>query len=203
MRRAAIYARVSTPDRGQDPETQLRQLREYVDRRGFSVHREYVDQASGMKNDRPAYRSMLEGARRREFDVLIVWRYDRFARSLRELVNALAEFESMGIEFVSYSEGADTTTPQGRLLFGIMGSLAEFERNLIAERVRAGMQRAKAQGKHTGRPPIPALIRSRIVQLLEERPPLSLRTIARQAEVSVQTVANVRQGCRNVVVKAQ
>src|SRR3954462_5672656 len=97
---------------------------------------------------------MLDAARRREFDVLLVWRYDRFARSLRELVNALAEFEGLGIVFVSYNEGADTTTPQGKLLFGIMASLAEFERSLISERVRAGMARAKAQGRHTGRPPL-------------------------------------------------
>ena len=150
MKRAAIYARVSTVDRGQDPETQLRQLREYAEHRGFSVVREFVDHASGSRNGRAEYRAMLEAAGRRQFDVLLVWRYDRFARSMRELVNALAEFESLGIDFISYNEGADTTTPQGRLLFGIMASLAEFERSLIAERVKAGMQRAKAQGKHTG-----------------------------------------------------
>src|SRR5215218_825235 len=93
MRRAAIYARVSTVDRGQDPETQLRQLREYADRRGFALAEEYVDYASGSRNDRERYRAMLEAARKRRFDVLLVWRYDRFARSMQELVNALAEFE--------------------------------------------------------------------------------------------------------------
>src|SRR4051794_37815914 len=103
MKRAAVYARVSTVDRGQDPETQLRQLREYADRRAFGIVREYVDHASGARSDRAEYRAMLEAARRREFDVLLVWRYDRFARSLRELVNALAEFEGLGIEFVSYN----------------------------------------------------------------------------------------------------
>jgi DNA invertase Pin-like site-specific DNA recombinase len=158
MRRAAIYARVSTVDGRQDPETQLRPLREYAERRGFPVAREYVDHASGARNDREQYRAMLEAARRRQFDVLLVWRYDRFARSMRELVNALSEFEGLGVDFISYNEGADTTTPQGKLLFGIMASLAEFERSLIAERVRAGMQRAKAQGKHTGRPALPSLV---------------------------------------------
>ena len=95
--------------------------------------------------------------------MVLVWRYDRFARSMRELVNALEEFNGLGIDFISYNEGADTTTPQGKLLFGIMASLAEFERSLIAERVKAGMQRAKAQGKHTGRPalPLPSAGRSR------------------------------------------
>jgi DNA invertase Pin-like site-specific DNA recombinase len=192
MRRAAIYARVSTVDGRQDPETQLRQLREYAERRGFPVEREYVDHASGSRNDREQYRAMLEAARRRQFDVLLVWRYDRFARSMRELVNALSEFEGIGIDFISYNEGADTTTPQGKLLFGIMASLAEFERSLIAERVKAGMQRAKAQGKHTGRPALPSLTRARIEELLRQRPPLSLRAIARAVGVSVQTVANLR-----------
>src|SRR5918998_759570 len=168
MRRAVIYARVSTTDRGQDPETQLRQLREYAERRGFAVTAEYVDRASGTKNDRAEYRAMLEAARRRQFEVLLVWRYDRFARSMRELVNALAEFESLGIDFISYNEGADTTTPQGKLLFGIMASLAEFERSLIAERVKAGMQRAKAQGKQMGRPRLPSLKRREILELVGE-----------------------------------
>src|SRR5918998_2927810 len=169
MRRAVIYARVSTTDRGQDPETQLRQLREYAERRGFAVTAEYVDRASGTKNDRGQYRAMLEAARRRQFDVLLVWRYDRFARSMRELVNALAEFEGLGIDFISYNEGADTTTPQGKLLFGIMASLAEFERSLIAERVKAGMERARAQGKHTGRPALSSLKRKAVERHLNER----------------------------------
>ena len=137
---------------------------------------------------------MLEAARRRQFDVLLVWRYDRFARSMRELVNALSEFDGLGIDFISYNEGADTTTPQGKLLFGIMASLAEFERSLIAERVKAGMQRAKAQGKHTGRPALPSLTRAKIEELLRQTPPLSLRAIARAVGVGVQTVANVRRG---------
>src|SRR3954466_10501303 len=193
MKRAAIYARVSTVDRGQDPETQLRQLREYAERRGFAVTEEYVDHASGSRNDRERYRAMLEAARKRRFDVLLVWRYDRFARSMRELVNALAEFEGLGIDFVSYNEGADTTTPQGRLLFGIMASLAEFERSLVAERVKAGMQRAEAQGKHTGRPALSEHLRRKIVALLESTPRPSDRAIAKSVGGSPETVANVRR----------
>jgi len=192
MKRAAIYARVSTTDRKQDPETQLRQLREYAKRRGFPVVREYVDQASGGRGEREQFRAMLADAKRREFDVLLVWRYDRFARSLRELVNALAEFEGLGIEFISYCEGADTTTPQGRLLFGIMGSLAEFERTLIAERVRAGMARAKAQGKPIGRPPLPGKTVTLIRAMLRHGG-YSKRAIARATGVSVQTVLNVHR----------
>jgi DNA invertase Pin-like site-specific DNA recombinase len=191
-KRAAVYARVSTVDRKQDPETQLRQLREYAERRGFAIIGTYVDRASGAKNDRAEYRAMLEAARRRRFDVLLVWRYDRFARSMRELVNALEEFRSLGVDFVSYAEGADTTTPQGKLLFGVMASLAEFERSLIAERVKAGMQRAKAQGVHVGRPSLPIAKRRQIEELLAQTPRPSLGAISRATGVSKQTVANVR-----------
>lgn len=193
MKRVAVYARVSTVDRGQDPETQLHQLREYAERRGFAVVREFVDHASGSRNDRAEYRAMLEAASRRRFDVLLVWRYDRFARSMRELVNALAEFESLGIDFISYNEGADTTTPQGRLLFGIMASLAEFERSLIAERVKAGMQRAKAQGKHTGRPRLPEAKRTAILELLGQGG-LSQRAIGRKLGVSHEIVRLISKG---------
>jgi DNA invertase Pin-like site-specific DNA recombinase len=104
----------------------------------------------------PEYQAMFDAARKRRFDILLVWRYDRFARSMQELVNALEEFRTLGIDFISYRENADTTTAQGKLIFGITASLAEFERALIAERVKAGMARAKALGEHVGRPRIPA-----------------------------------------------
>lgn len=194
MKRAAIYARVSTVDRGQDPEMQLHQLREFATRRGFAIAEEFVDRASGTRADRERFRRLMEAARRRQFDVVLLWRYDRFARSMLELVNALAEFESLGIDFISYNEGADTTTPQGKLLFGVMASLAEFERSLIAERVKAGMQRAKAQGKHTGRPALPIAKRRKIEALLAQEPRPSLGAISRATGVSKQTVANVRDG---------
>ena len=185
--RAGLYARVSTEDRGQDPETQLRPLREYAKRRGFRVVGEYVDKASGTTESRPNYQRLFEAARKRELDVVLVWRYDRFARSMQELVNALAEFEGLGIDFISYNEGADTTTPQGRLLFGIMASLAEFERSLIAERVKAGMERARAQGKQMGRPRLPEAKRHEIIELLREGK-LSRRAIGKKLSVSHELV---------------
>ena len=191
MRRAAIYARVSTTDRGQDPETQLRQLRDCASRRGFAIVEEFVDHAGGGRTDRERFKRLFEGARRRRFDVVLVWRYDRFARSMRELVDAFEEFNGLGIDFISCNEGADTTTPQGKLLFGIMASLAEFERSLIAERVKVGMRRAKAQGKHTGRPSLPDGKRRQIERLLAQEPKPSLRTIARAMGVSPETVRNV------------
>jgi DNA invertase Pin-like site-specific DNA recombinase len=164
-RRAALYARVSTDDKGQDPETQLRLLRDYAERRGFAVAGEFVDVASGTRNDRPQFKKLMEAARRREVDVVLVWRYDRFARSTQALVNALMEFRALGVDFISYQENVDTTTPQGELVFGLMASLAQFESSLIGERVRAGMARAKAQGKRVSRPPLPEATRRRIEEL--------------------------------------
>src|SRR3954451_19544934 len=133
--RAGLYARVSTEDRGQDPETKLRPLREYAERRGFAVVGEFVDYASGTTESRPRSQQLLEAARKRELDVALVWRYDRFARSTRALVNALAEFKAPGVAFISYQENVDTTTPQGELVFGMMTNLAQFESALIGERV--------------------------------------------------------------------
>ena len=165
VRRAALYARVSTDDRGQDPATQLRQLREYAVRRGFEVAVEFVDFASGTHNDRPEFKRLMETVRKRTVDVVLVWRYDRFARSTQALVNALMEFRALGVDFISYQENVDTTTPQGELVFGLMASLAQFESSLIGERVRAGMATARAEGKRISRPPIPEAKRRRIEEL--------------------------------------
>jgi DNA invertase Pin-like site-specific DNA recombinase len=110
-KRVAIYARVSTVDKGQTPETQLIALREYAARRGFQSVGEYIDYASGTREDRPQYRLLLEAARKRHVDVVLVWRYDRFARSTQALVQALKEFHSVGVDFISYQENIDTTTP--------------------------------------------------------------------------------------------
>ena len=190
--RAGLYARVSTEDRGQDPETQLRPLREYAERRGFAVTEEYVDHASGSRNDRERYRAMLEDARKRRFDVLLVWRYDRFARSTRALVNALGEFKARGVAFISYQENVDTTTPQGELVFGMMANLAQFESALIGERVKAGMARAKAQGKRTSRPPIPEATRRKIVELYRQG--MSIKRIAKELKIAYGTAWNYVKG---------
>jgi DNA invertase Pin-like site-specific DNA recombinase len=150
--RTALYARVSTAN-GQSPEMQLRELREYVARRGWEIAAEYVDVGiSGTREKRPQLDKLLADAHRRRFDAVVVWRYDRFARSLRQLVNALEEFRALGIDFVSLREGVDTSTPNGRLVFGIFASIAEFERELIRDRVRAGLRNARAKGKRLGRP---------------------------------------------------
>ena len=153
--KAAIYARVSTSNNGQDPTMQTRELREYCERRGWSVAGEFIDAGvSGSKESRPALNRLLADAKRRKFDAVLVYRYDRFARSLRHLVNALAEFDALGIHFVSLHEGVDTSTPNGRLVFGIFASIAEFERELIRGCVRSGLAAAKARGKRLGRPTV-------------------------------------------------
>ena len=149
--RTVLYARVSTT--GQDTDLQLREFREYCKRRGWDVADEYVDAGvSGAKDRRPELDRLMADAKRRKFDAVVVYRYDRFARSLRHLVNALEEFRALGIEFVSIHEGVDTSTPNGRLVFGIFASIAEFERELIRDRVRSGIRNARAKGKRLGRP---------------------------------------------------
>jgi DNA invertase Pin-like site-specific DNA recombinase len=152
MKRAAIYARVST-NNGQNPEMQLGEVRQYCSRREWQVVHEYVDKGiSGSKERRPALDQLLADCRRRAVDCVVVYRYDRFARSLRQLVNALEEFRALGIDFVSLHEGVDTSTPNGRLVFGIFASIAEFERELIRDRVKSGLALAKTRGKRLGRP---------------------------------------------------
>jgi len=152
VKRAAIYARVST-NNGQDPEVQLAEIREFCLRREWTTVKEYVDKGiSGAKERRPALDNLLADCRRRAVDCVVVYRYDRFARSLRQLVNALEEFRALGIDFVSLHEGVDTSTPNGRLVFGIFASIAEFERELIRDRVKSGLALAKSRGKCLGRP---------------------------------------------------
>src|SRR5580704_5423987 len=151
--RAAIYARVSTTNHGQNVSMQTRELREYCQRRAWEIEGEYVDAGvSGAKERRPQLDALLIACRKRRVDGVVVYRYDRFARSLRQLVNALEEFRSLGIEFISLHEGVDTSTPNGRLVFGIFASIAEFERELIRDRVKSGIAAARSKGKRLGRP---------------------------------------------------
>src|ERR1700682_3696340 len=150
--RVAVYSRVST-HHGQDPELQLRELREYTASRGLTIVQEYTDVGySGSKESRPALNQLMTDARRRRFDSVLVWKLDRFGRSLRHLVNALAELEALGLTFISLRDNLDLSTPSGRLMFQIIGAMAEFEKSLIQERVKAGLRNARAKGKRLGRP---------------------------------------------------
>lgn len=150
---AAVYSRVSTIGHGQDPAMQTRELTEYCQRRGWDVFDLYVDNGvSGKKDSRPALNRLMADAHARRFDVVACWRFDRFSRSVSHLCRALETFNALDIQFVSLCEQVDTSTPTGKLVFTILGAVAEGERNLIAERVRSGLKNAKAKGKRLGRP---------------------------------------------------
>ena len=151
--RTAIYARVSTTGQGQSPEMQVRELREYCERRGWQIAGEYVDAGiSGAKDSRPELNRLMADAHRRRFDAVVVWKFDRFARSVSHLVRALETFNALGVAFVSLSEQMETSTPTGKMVFTVLAAVAELERSLIAERVRAGLRNAKAKGTRLGRP---------------------------------------------------
>ena len=156
MKRAALYMRVSTLD--QDPQTQLYDLRQMAQQRGYQIVEEYTDRISGAKAKRPGFDAMMRDARRDRFDVILVWASDRIARSVKHFLEVLDELNRLNIEFISFREQIDTGGPLGRAVVVIIGAIAELERNLIIERVRAGMRRAKLEGRHIGRKPLALLI---------------------------------------------
>jgi DNA invertase Pin-like site-specific DNA recombinase len=161
---------------------QLRELREHCQRRGWEIVGEYVDVGiSGSKDSRPQLNRLVADAHRRKLDGILVWKLDRFGRSLKHLVNALAEFESLGVAFISLKESLDLTTPSGRLMFGIISAMAEFERDLIRERVRAGIANRRAKGLRVGRKPI-VLDAGRLATMRSEG--LTIREIATELACS-------------------
>ncbi len=180
--RAALYARVSTADKRQDPETQLRPLRVHCQQRGWAVVAEHVDHGvSGAAAQRPGLDELMHSARAGNIDVVVVWAYDRFARSTAQLIEALDTFRRSGIQFVSLQEQIDTTTPAGELMYTVIAGMAQFERRMIQARVRAGVARAKAAGKHCGRPRKDVDI-SEARRLLDEG--LSQRDVAKKLNLS-------------------
>jgi DNA invertase Pin-like site-specific DNA recombinase len=181
--KVAIYSRVSTL--GQDTAMQTRELREYCKKRTWDLVVEYTDQGvSGAKESRPELNRLIADAHRRRFDAVVVWKFDRFARSVSHLLRALEDFRSLGIEFVSLSEQVDTSTASGKLVFTVLGAVAELERSLITERVRAGLRNARAKGKKLGRPR-KHLDANQIARLRREG--ASWRTIASKLGVSPAT----------------
>jgi DNA invertase Pin-like site-specific DNA recombinase len=181
----ALYARVSTHNGQQDPELQLRELREYCARRGWEISGEYVDHISGAKDRRKALDRLMADAHRRRFDAVVVWKFDRFARSVSHLLRALETFRALGIEFVSLSEQVDTSTPMGKMVFTVLGAVAELERSLIVERVRAGLRNARAKGKRLGRPRVSVSL-AKIHTLRADG--LTLREIAMRCGISKTSV---------------
>jgi DNA invertase Pin-like site-specific DNA recombinase len=183
--RAALYARVSTTGHGQDVGLQLDELRQVAAQRRWQVV-EYVDEGvSGSKDSRPALDRMMADARRGKLDVVAVWRFDRFARDTRNLLVTLEEFRQLGVEFISLREQVDTSTPMGKAMFTIISAISELERDLIRERVIAGVRRAQAAGKHCGRPRVEMDLRPATALLKEGR---SLKETARILGVSRNTL---------------
>jgi DNA invertase Pin-like site-specific DNA recombinase len=194
--RAALYARVSTLGKGQDTEVQLRELREYASRRGWHLASEYVDVGiSGTKERRPQLDRLIADAHRCRFDAVAVWKFDRFARSVSHLLHALENFKALGIEFVSLSEQVDTSTPTGKMVFTVLGAVAELERSLIVERVKAGLRNARSKGKRLGRPP--KKLDAEAINALR-REGLGWRAIAKQLGVGVGTLYRVAPGCSKI-----
>jgi DNA invertase Pin-like site-specific DNA recombinase len=192
--KTAIYARVSTAD--QTNAIQIRELKEYVERRGWELAGVYQDQMSGAKASRPGLDQLIADARRRKFDVVVVWKLDRFGRSLVHCVSGIQELASLGIRFIATSQGLDTdeSNPASKLLMHILAAVAQFERELIRERVSAGMRAAKAHGTKTGNAigrPRRIFNRDEVVKLREAG--LSIERIAGQMRIGVGTVARVIQ----------
>lgn len=190
IKRVAIYARVSTMNKGQDPQMQMRELKEYCKHRGWEIAEEYIDEGiSGAKDSRPELDRMMADTHRRRFDAVVCWKFDRFARNVSHLLKSLETFSALGVQFVSLSEQIDTSTPTGKMVFTVLGAVAELERSLIGERVRAGLRNAKAKGKKLGRPPIRELSLAEIRQLRRDRKQArtSFNLLAEKYGVSVWT----------------
>jgi len=187
-KRAALYMRVSSGE--QNTDAQERALQEYVQRRDWMIHRVYRDQGlSGANSNRPALNEMLKDCRRGSLDVVVVWKFDRFARSLKALISGLELCRALGIDFVSVTEAVDTSLPAGELVFQMIGAVAQFERSLIGERVKSGLANARAKGIVLGRPPLRRLSRAETRQLRRERMQgkVPFRVLAKKFGVSVWT----------------
>src|ERR1700746_2726960 len=185
--RVVTYSRVSGS--GQNPEMQIKELREYCRSRGWKIAGEYVDRICGALDSRPELNRLMADANRRRFDVVAVWKFDCFARSVSHLLRALETFRALGIGFVSLSENVDWSTPTGKMVFTVLGSVAELERSLIGERVKAGLRNAKANGVRLGRPPLRELSTTEVRQLRRERRKTgeSFKGLAHRYGVSVWT----------------
>jgi len=186
MKHCALYLRVSTLD--QHPETQLHDLRRLAVQRGFEIIEEYTDRISGAKARRPGLDQLMADARHGKFQVVMVWAADRLARSVRHFLEVLDELNRLNIEFVSFRENLDTGGPLGRAVAVIVSAVAELERNLIVERVRAGMRRARLEGRHIGRKPLAV---DRQAVLRDRARGLSLSQLARQHQISRSSVSRL------------
>lgn len=187
QKRAVFYTRVSTAE--QNTAAQESELRQFAKNRGWDVTRVYSDKISGKTSSRPALDQLMDDCRKRRVDIVLVWKFDRFGRSLRHLVTSLEEFKRLGVDFISATEGIDTTIPSGELVFQIFGAIAQFESGLISERVKAGLAEAKRKGKSLGRPAIKKLSRQEIAEIRRaRRRGVTLRELSRKFGASMWSV---------------
>jgi DNA invertase Pin-like site-specific DNA recombinase len=186
-RKVAIYARVSTDKQAAD--MQLTELRSYVKRSKWGIYKEFIDHGySGTSVKRPAFAGMMAAAQKKKFDILLVWKLDRLSRSLKDLITTLDELSSLGIDFISYDNQMDTSTPSGKLLFSLIGAMAEFEREIIRERVKAGLENARRKGKTLGRPRMPGKLRQKAFDF--HKSGISNRKIGKKLGIAESTVRN-------------
>ncbi|MDL1888125.1 recombinase family protein [Nitrospirales bacterium NOB] len=192
-KRVALYQRVSTAD--QNVEMQDSDLHRYCEQRGLEVFKVYVDKGiSGAKDRRPALDQLMSDAKKRRFDVVLVWRFDRFARSTRHLITALEEFRHCGIDFISFQENIDTSSPMGKAMFTVVAAVAELERSLIAERVKAGLRNAKSKGRQIGRKFVEQTAPETVARVLELRKSgMGMCRIADEVGLSSRTVWRLLQ----------
>ena len=191
MKRAAIYCRVSTVNHGQSVDMQLHDLRKLAEQRGFQIVQEYSDQGiSGSKSSRPALDAMLADAKRGKFQILLTWRLDRLERSTAHLIHLLEDLKNSGVELISFSEGLDFSTASGKLFYTLISAFAEFEKNVIGERVRAGLRNARSKGTRLGRPQVTADA-SKIATLRSQG--ASWRTISDTLAISTRTARRAVQ----------
>ncbi len=204
--KAAVYVRCSTASKSrqgdfvQNPEVQEEPLRDLIAQRGWIIYKNYSDRASGAKEKRPGLDALMNDARRGLFDVVVVWRFDRFARSVKQLVLALEEFRALGVDFISHQEALDTSTPMGKAMFTIIAAMAELERSIIRERVVSGLDHARRNGTRSGRAvgrPRVIFHRDQVAQLRKQG--LSWRQIARSLGVSA---GSARRACQNPTAEA-
>jgi DNA invertase Pin-like site-specific DNA recombinase len=194
-KQVAVYTRVSTDE--QKTDLQLMDLKDYAKKRGYTIYHIYEDIISGVTRERKALDQLMDDARKRKFDIVLVWKFDRFARSLKMLVDSLALFQELGIDFISYKENIDTTTSMGRLIFHINSAYAEFEREIIRDRVRAGIKAKREKTGTWGRQEIHATVQEKIHELSQAG--LSIRKIAKTLQISARTVQKYMKGRVNTI----
>jgi len=183
-KQVALYVRVSTDE--QKTDLQLMDLKEYIQKRGYTIYNIYEDIISGTTKERQALDQLMADAKHRKFDIVLVWKFDRFARSLKMLVDSLALFQELGIDFISYKENIDTTTSMGRLIFHINSAYAEFEREIIRDRVMAGIKAKREKTGTWGRKVLASELQQKIKDLIAAKQ--SIRTVAKTLDISTRTV---------------